>query len=312
MDNTGYKLATRILLTVTTGGHAVEHSYPIGKYADGTFVALTENEISVLTDVEYKECISMTATYILDKEGIKYIEDLTDIMSNEAIVQDHYMCPILLPVNKIAASAATVLGNDVSITYTADHPAGSDVTVVLSYQGDSFTAVLQKGKNTVSAIVPKKFWGMEVLLSLYVGSEGIVSDSVYSYSIQRSILLPDIDSAEIVDNSPMVHFSTDSYGRPTVNLSFPYLTKENVDVRMMWAESDGQGGFIGGGTFTFNSISSGTKVASFVRTYTVGAADQFYVRIEKVGDNSTVVDGYIVGDGQKYKQIPYEQNPTRD
>lgn len=104
-QNTGNKVATRVIITKTLAGESEEKQYAIGRYVDGAFTALSSVEIAKLNDTEYQNCIYDTKRYIAQAEGI---ESIDGIFTNEPLIYDITACPIGAESNDYSFNFTTV------------------------------------------------------------------------------------------------------------------------------------------------------------------------------------------------------------
>lgn len=188
MDNTGYKIATKIKVTKKSDNSVSEKVYPIGKYKGDKFVSYSSDELAKLTSEEYKKCIQDTKLYILTEEEM---EDMGDFL-NDNMVQDFDMCPLPLPVNNITVSCGTDSYDNICLTYTALYEVASDIIIETKYERNS-SPFYTKLKNGTTSVIHKfdiGYGGLEAMFDCHIVDSTLKEDSKYKYTIQPSITLP--------------------------------------------------------------------------------------------------------------------------
>lgn len=190
MENTGYKIATKIKVTKKSGSSVSEKFYTIGMFKGGVFVPYSSETLSKLTPKEYKECVRDTRMYIMSEEDVS--GDMVEV--NEDMVQDYGMCPVPLPMNVISVSgeieSTGVLDSEnyIWLRFEAKYEVASDLYIKLRAEGGSYSGykcVLKKGEKTVRTIVDSNISGKVASLEL-----SLTEDSVYRYSIQPTVDIP--------------------------------------------------------------------------------------------------------------------------
>lgn len=214
MDNTGYKVATKIKVAKKSGDSISEKTYPIGRYNGDNFVSYSSHELAQLSPEEYKKCVQDTKLYILTEEEM---ENMGDFL-NENMVQDFGMCPLPLPVDMISASGEVDSNNYIWVTFTSQYEVASDILIKMMYE-DSIVPneiLLLKGHKTVTAQQHPNRGGTEAMLDLNVKGSLLKEDSTYRYSIQPTILIPKLN---IIDDkfNPVTHVFGDK-----VQLTYVY------------------------------------------------------------------------------------------
>lgn len=295
MNNTGYKLASKVKVTRKAKGVTSDNYYSLGKYVDDNFVFMTPGELSVLSDAEYASCLTDTKRYIALKENIP---DINNIFINEAKVEDLYMCPLPLTENPITALAFKTPANEVGITFTSKYKVASDVTILLKYGNISNSYILKTGTSDLSVIAGEEYWGKTCLLSVYIGNSGIRNDNQYIYTIQESIGIPDI-FIDLTDNTPVITFE-EKEGKIVVNIDFPRPTEDDVRMDVK---------YVGGGKTLI--IKAGTTHRDFILDASKGGYF-LIIKTEKAGGNVNapvtnpeVVNGYVYGTQYKYRYETY-------
>lgn len=187
-ENTGYKLATRILLRKTVDGAVSEQIYYLGHYAGDRFMVLSPNELAALSTEAYNACVKDTKLYIMTREEVP---DLDRVFDNLAVVEDQIMCPLPLRVNTVSVNAR-IVGEEIIVTYTASANVASDVTVGLESGGRN---IIKLGKAQASAAVPAELHGKTVKTILYVGTESVCFDKEFEYRIDPLVEIPKVPVA---------------------------------------------------------------------------------------------------------------------
>ena len=192
MENTGYKIATKIKVVKKSENTVSEKVYTMGKYRGGMFVPYSSDELAKLSPKEYKECVRDTKLYIVSEEDA----DGEMISINEDMVQDYDMCPIPLPMNVISVSGEIESTGEMDsenyiwLTFEAQYEVASDLYIQLRAKGGSYSGykcVLKKGEKTVRTIVDPNIGGEVAELEL-----SLKEDSIYRYSIQPTVKIPDL------------------------------------------------------------------------------------------------------------------------
>lgn len=136
-QNTGNKVATRVIITKTLAGKSEERQYTIGRYVNGFFTVLSSTEIAKLKDAEYQNCIYDTKRYIAQAEGI---EDIDGIFTNEPLVRDTAMCPIEVPDEKVHTITMTSFASNITLLASS----GGDEEITVDW-GDGNTETIPLG-----------------------------------------------------------------------------------------------------------------------------------------------------------------------